>query len=41
MGGSWWYPAGQMRADVDAWKHRGFYAVYIGMRCVYEAGVRR
>lgn len=36
MGGSWWYPAGQMRADVDAWKPRDFYAVYIGMRCVYD-----
>lgn len=36
MGGSWWYPPAQMRADVDAWKPRGFYAVYIGWRCVYD-----
>ena len=35
MGGSWWYPASQMRADVEAWKPADFYAVYIGFRCVY------
>ena len=36
MGGSWWYPASQMRADVEAWKPADFYAVYIGFRCVYD-----
>lgn len=41
MGGSWWYPAQQMRADVDAWKPGSFYAVYIGMRCVYDAKMPR
>lgn len=34
MGGSWWYGAEQMRADVSAWKAADFYAVYIGFRCV-------
>lgn len=37
MGGSWWYGASQMRAGVDAWKPARFYAVYIGLRCVYPA----
>jgi formylglycine-generating enzyme len=36
LGGSWWYPATQMRADVDAWKPADFPAVYIGFRCVYD-----
>ena len=36
LGGSWWYPAGQMKAEVEAWKPADFYAVYIGFRCVYE-----
>ena len=42
LGGSWWYPAYQMRADVEAWKPADFYAVYIGFRCVYDtvAGTR-
>lgn len=35
MGGSWWYGASQMKADVVAWKPADFYAVYIGFRCVY------
>lgn len=35
LGGSWWYPPEQMRADVEAWKSADFYAVYIGFRCVY------
>ncbi len=35
LGGSWWYPPSQMRADVQAWKPADFYAVYIGFRCVY------
>lgn len=35
MGGSWWYGAPQMRAEVDAWKDADFTAVYIGFRCVY------
>ncbi|PKO67648.1 MAG: hypothetical protein CVU22_11535 [Betaproteobacteria bacterium HGW-Betaproteobacteria-16] len=34
MGGSWWYGASQMRAEVNAWKAADFYAVYIGFRCV-------
>jgi formylglycine-generating enzyme required for sulfatase activity len=34
MGGSWWYGAHQMRADVVAYKPASFYAVYIGFRCV-------
>jgi sulfatase modifying factor 1 len=41
LGGSWWYPASQMSASVDAWKSADFYAVYIGLRCVYEAAARR
>lgn len=36
MGGSWWYGAEQMRAEVNAWKAADFYAVYIGFRCVAE-----
>ena len=35
MGGSWWYGASQMQSGVNAWKPQGFYAVYIGLRCVY------
>lgn len=35
VGGSWWYPAYQMAADVQAFKPADFYAVYIGFRCVY------
>ena len=38
LGGSWWYPAYQMKADVLAFKSADFYAVYIGFRCVYESG---
>ena len=41
MGGSWWYPASQMRADVEAWKPADFYAVYIGFRCVYDPAKQR
>lgn len=37
MGGSWWYGADQMRAEVNAWKAADFYAVYIGFRCVVAA----
>ncbi len=36
MGGSWWYGASQMRADVNAWKAADFYAVYIGFRCAQD-----
>ena len=36
VGGSWWYRASNMRADVQAFKPADFYAVYIGFRCVYE-----
>ena len=35
VGGSWWYGAFNMKADVQAYKPAGFYAVYIGFRCVY------
>ena len=35
LGGSWWYGASQMRAEVSAWKDAGFAAIYIGFRCVY------
>ncbi len=40
LGGSWWYPAYQMKAEVEAWKNAEFYAVYIGFRCVYDASGR-
>lgn len=33
MGGSWWYGASQMRAEINAWKDADFTAVYIGFRC--------
>jgi formylglycine-generating enzyme required for sulfatase activity len=36
VGGSWWYGAFNMKADVKAFKPADFYAVYIGFRCVYE-----
>jgi sulfatase modifying factor 1 len=36
MGGSWWYGASQMKADVVAWKSADFVAVYIGFRCAYR-----
>ena len=35
VGGSWWYGAFNMRAEVQAFKPADFYAVYIGFRCVY------
>jgi formylglycine-generating enzyme required for sulfatase activity len=35
VGGSWWYGAFNMTADVQAFKPASFYAVYIGFRCVY------
>ena len=35
VGGSWWYGAFNMKADVQAFKPADFYAVYIGFRCVY------
>lgn len=41
LGGSWWYPASQMQARVDAWKPADFYAVYIGFRCVYDRAPAR
>jgi formylglycine-generating enzyme len=42
-GSSWWYPAANMRADLQAFKPKDFYAVYIGFRCVYPrpAGLAR
>jgi len=36
VGGSWWYGAFNMQADVQAFKPADFYAVYIGFRCVYD-----
>jgi formylglycine-generating enzyme required for sulfatase activity len=36
VGGSWWYGAFNMKADVVAFKPANFYAVYIGFRCVYD-----
>ena len=33
-GGSWWYPASQMRDGIEAFKSKDFYAVYIGFRCM-------
>ncbi len=36
VGGSWWYGAFNMKADVQAFKPANFYALYIGFRCVYE-----
>ena len=36
VGGSWWYGAFNMKADVMAFKPADFYAVYIGFRCVYD-----
>lgn len=36
VGGSWWYGAFNMKADVVAFKPSNFYAVYIGFRCVYD-----
>jgi len=39
LGGSWWYPPEQMKADVEAWKPADFYAVYIGFRCVYASAI--
>jgi len=36
VGGSWWYGAFNMKADVVAFKPADFYAVYIGFRCVYD-----
>lgn len=36
LGSSWWYPASEMTADLEAWKPQDFYAVYIGLRCVYD-----
>ena len=40
VGGSWWYGAFNMKADVQAYKPADFYAVYIGFRCVYEHKAR-
>ena len=36
VGGSWWYGAFNMKADVQAYKPADFYAVYIGFRCAYD-----
>jgi sulfatase modifying factor 1 len=37
-GGSWWYGAAQTRAEGMQYKPAGFFAVYVGLRCVYPAG---
>lgn len=37
-GGSWWYGPEQTRAEGAQWKPAGFYAVYVGFRCVYDGG---
>jgi formylglycine-generating enzyme required for sulfatase activity len=36
VGGSWWYGAFNMKADVQAYKPADFYAVYVGFRCAYD-----
>lgn len=36
MGGSWWYGAEQMQADIGATKPRDMAAVYIGFRCISD-----
>ena len=36
-GGSWWYGPAQLHATAMQWKPAGFYVVYIGLRCVYDA----
>ncbi|TAJ95644.1 MAG: hypothetical protein EPO10_14585 [Reyranella sp.] len=36
-GGPWWYGPAQARADGAQWKAAGFYALYIGFRCAYDA----
>jgi len=36
VGGSWWYGAFNMKADVQAFKAADFYAVYVGFRCAYD-----
>lgn len=35
-GGSWWYGAGPMHRDHQAFKPKEFYAVYIGFRCAQD-----
>ena len=34
-GGSWWYGPAQTRAEGMQWKPARFFAVYVGLRCVY------
>jgi sulfatase modifying factor 1 len=34
-GGSWWYGPEKSTQNGLEWKPIGFYAVYIGFRCVY------
>ncbi|PIT77695.1 formylglycine-generating enzyme family protein [Limnohabitans sp. B9-3] len=36
VGGSWWYGAHNMKADVQAFKPADLYVVYVGFRCAYE-----
>lgn len=40
-GGSWWYGPDQMRADAFQYKQATFYAVYVGLRCVYDQPPRQ
>ncbi len=35
MGGSWWYGPAQAESEGAQWKPAEFYAVYVGLRCVY------
>ncbi|ALK88500.1 formylglycine-generating enzyme family protein [Limnohabitans sp. 63ED37-2] len=36
VGGSWWYGAFNMKADVQAFKAADVYVVYLGFRCAYD-----
>jgi len=36
VGGSWWYGAYNMKADVQAFKPTDVYVVYLGLRCAYD-----
>jgi hypothetical protein len=36
VGGSWWYGAYNMKADVQAFKAADVYVVYLGFRCAYD-----
>lgn len=36
-GGSWWYGPDKARMDGMQWKPTRFFALYVGVRCVYDA----